>query len=248
MSIFLRPRVPDVQSADSAWAICPFCGPHKQCLPPHVLEPYATRLGHISGHRRVARGDYLYRAGDAFTHLHAIRSGDVKTSRVSADGEEQIIGFNMTGDLLGVDAIHDGRHRCNAIALEQSEICTLSFTPLQELFLFMPRLLQHFLQLMAAEIARQQNAIILLGNTRTEQRVAAFVISLASRYLALGYSPTRFRMRMSREEMGCYLGMTNESISRALSNFKRQGVLNVDHRDLEILDIAALRAAAAGLV
>lgn len=248
MSTFLRSRAPAVQSTTAAWATCPFCGPHKQCLPLDAIEPYATRLGHISGHRRVARGDYLYRAGDTFTHLHAIRSGDLKTSRVSADGEEQIIGFNMIGDLLGVDAIHDGRHRCNAIALEDSEVCTLSFAPLQELFLLMPRLLQHFLQLMAAEIARQQNAIILLGNTRTEQRVAAFIINLAARYLALGYSPTRFRMRMSREEMGCYLGMTNESISRALSNFKKQGVLNVDHRDLEILNVAALRAAAAGLV
>lgn len=246
MNAILRARFPAVQGT-AAWAICPFCGPHKRCLPLDSIEPYATRLGHITGHRRVARGDYLYRAGDPFTHLHAIRSGDLKTSHVSTDGEEQIVGFHMAGELLGIDAIYDGHHHCNAIALEDSEVCTLPFAPLQELFMFMPRLLQHFHQLMAAEIAREQNAIILLGSARTEQRVAAFVINLSSRYRALGYSSTRFRMRMSREEMGCYLGMTNESISRALSNFKRQGVLKVDHRELEILDAAALRESAAGL-
>lgn len=247
MSAFLRFPSTATPGTAAAWAICPFCGPHKQCLQMDSLEPYATRLGQIAGHRRLARGDYLYRAGDAFTHLYAIRSGDLKTSRVSADGEEQIVGFHMTGELLGIDAIPDGRYGCNAIALEDSDVCTLPFVPLRELFSFMPRLLQHFLQLMAAEIAREQNVIILLGNTRTEQRVAAFVVNLSSRYLALGYSPIRFKMRMSREEMGCYLGMTNESISRALSNFKRQGVLNIDHRDLEILDADALRASAAGL-
>lgn len=111
MSTFLRSRIPAVQSTAAAWAICPFCGPHKQCLPLDAIEPYAARLTLISGHRRVARGDYLYRAGDPFTHLYAIRSGDMKTSRMSADGEEQIIGFNMTGDLLGIEAIPDGHHR-----------------------------------------------------------------------------------------------------------------------------------------
>jgi CRP/FNR family transcriptional regulator len=206
--------------------------------------PFEKLMGN---RRRVPRGGYLYRADDPLIHLHAIRAGQFKTNYTTVEGEEQITGFHMVGELLGLDAIHDGRHRCSAIALEDSEVCELPFEKLQEMLLTVPSLLQHFHQLLAREIRREQGVMLLLANKRADQRVAAFVANLSSRYGALGYSTTRFRIRMSREEIGCYLGVTNESISRALSNFRKRGMLKIDNRDLEILDAVALREVAAGV-
>jgi CRP/FNR family transcriptional regulator len=228
-------------------ASCSTCSMHQLCLPMGLGENDMDRLDKIIGRRRkVARDDYLYRMGDAFTNLYAVRVGHFKTCQINAGGEQQITGFQMTGELLGMDAISTDRHHCNAVALEDSEVCEIPFPRLEELFGTMPTLLRHFHRMMSQEITREQSVMLLLGNMRAEQRFAAFLVNLASRYTTRGYSSTNFQLRMSREDIGNYLGLTIESISRLLSKFKKQGLLKVNNREIELLDLTMLKAMAAG--
>ncbi len=228
-------------------ASCSTCSMHQLCLPMGLGENDMDRLDKIIGRRRkVARDDYLYRMGDTFSNLYAVRVGHFKTCQINAGGEQQITGFQMTGELLGMDAISTDRHHCNAVALEDSEVCEIPFPRLEELFGTMPTLLRHFHRMMSQEITREQSVMLLLGNMRAEQRFAAFLVNLASRYTTRGYSSTNFQLRMSREDIGNYLGLTIESISRLLSKFKKQGLLKVNNREIELLDLTMLKAMAAG--
>jgi CRP/FNR family transcriptional regulator len=228
-------------------ASCSTCSMHQLCLPMGLGENDMDRLDKIIGRRRkVARDDYLYRMGDTFTNLYAVRVGHFKTCQINAGGEQQITGFQMTGELLGMDAISTDRHHCNAVALEDSEVCEIPFPRLEELFGTMPTLLRHFHRMMSQEITREQSVMLLLGNMRAEQRFAAFLVNLASRYTTRGYSSTNFQLRMSREDIGNYLGLTIESTSRLLSKFKKQGLLKVNNREIELLDLTMLKAMAAG--
>jgi len=244
---------PSSSSTDSALTVnalrasCSTCSMHQLCLPMGLGENDMDRLDKIIGRRRkVARDDYLYRMGDTFTNLYAVRVGHFKTCQINAGGEQQITGFQMTGELLGMDAISTDRHHCNAVALEDSEVCEIPFPRLEELFGTMPTLLRHFHRMMSQEITREQSVMLLLGNMRAEQRFAAFLVNLASRYTTRGYSSTNFQLRMSREDIGNYLGLTIESISRLLSKFKKQGLLKVNNREIELLDLTMLKAMAAG--
>ena len=205
------------------------------------------RLDEIIGRRRkVARGGTLFRIGDPFQSLYAIRLGHFKTYQVSRDGVEQITGFQMAGELMGMDAISSDFHHCSAIALEDSEVCEIPFASLQQLLGDMPTLLRHFHRMMSQEITREQSVMLLLGNMQATQRFAAFLVNLSSRYEARGYSPTTFQLRMSREEIGNYLGLTIESISRLLSRFKKDSLLRVSNREIELLDPMRLKAITAG--
>lgn len=205
------------------------------------------RLDQIIGRRRkVPRGGTLFRIGDPFASLFAIRLGHFKTFQVNPDGAEQITGFQMAGELLGMDAISTDRHHCNSIALEDSEVCEIPFGSLQQLLVDMPTLLRHFHRMMSQEITREQSVMLLLGNMQATQRFAAFLVNLSSRYEARGYSATTFQLRMTREEIGNYLGLTIESVSRLLSKFKKEGMLRVSNREIELLNPAMLKAITAG--
>lgn len=205
------------------------------------------RLDQIIGRRRkVPRDSVLYRVGDPFTNLYAIRLGHFKTYHINRDGDQQITGFQMAGELLGMDAISADRHHCDALALEDSEVCEIPFTRLEHLFGDMPTLLRHFHRMMSQEITREQNVMLLLGNMRADQRFAAFLANLSARYATRGYSSTCFQLRMGREEIGNYLSLTIESISRLLNKFKKQGLVRVNNREIELLDLTRLKAIAAG--
>ncbi len=226
---------------------CANCSMHQLCLPMGLDDIDINLLDQIIGRRqRVARDKTLYRMDDPFKNLYAIRYGHFKTYQINSSGEQQITGFQMAGELLGMDAISTDRHHCEAVALEDSEVCEIPFASLEELFGKVPSLLRQFHRIMSQEITREQNVMLLLGNMRAEQRFAAFLVNLASRYAARGYSSTSLVLRMSREDIGNYLGLTIESISRLLSRFKKQGLLEVDKRDVKLLDIVELRAIAAG--
>ena len=220
---------------------------HQLCLPMGLDVGDIDRLDKIIGRRRkVARGASLYRIGDPFINLYAIRLGNFKTYQLNQGGDEQITGFQMAGEMLGMDAISTDRHHCNAEALEDSEVCEVPFSRLEQLLGDMPILLRHFHRMMSQEITREQSVMLLLGNMQATQRFAAFIVNLASRYEARGYSSTQFQLRMSREEIGNYLGLTIESISRLLSKFKKDNLLRVANRDIELLDPCQLKAVAAG--
>jgi CRP/FNR family transcriptional regulator len=220
---------------------------HQLCLPMGLDNADIERLDRIIGRRRrLTRDENLYRMGDPFKNLYAIRFGHFKTYQINPSGEQQVTGFQMAGELLGMDAISADKHHCDAVALEDSEVCEVPFTRLEDLFGQMPTLLHHFHRIMSQEITREQNVMLILGNMRAEQQFAAFLVNLASRYAARGYSSTSFQLRMSREDIGNYLGLTIESISRLLSRFKKRGLLKVDKREVEILDPVMLKALAAG--
>ncbi|QYF92705.1 fumarate/nitrate reduction transcriptional regulator Fnr [Massilia sp. PAMC28688] len=228
-------------------ASCGACSMHQLCLPMGLDEKDMVRLDSIIGQRRrVARDERLYQMGEPFRNLYAIRFGHFKTLQVNAAGEQQITGFQMAGELLGMDAISGDRHHCDAVALEDSEVCEIPFAHLEDLFGQVPTLLRHFHRIMSQEITREQNVMLLLGNMRAEQRFAVFLTNLSTRYATRGYSAQSFQLRMSREDIGNYLGLTIESISRILSRFKKQGLLAVDKRAMTILDPARMRAMAAG--
>jgi CRP/FNR family transcriptional regulator len=206
-----------------------------------------TRLDEVIGRRRrLARDKRLYQMDEPFRNLYAIRFGHFKTYQVNPAGEQQITGFQMAGDLLGMDAISADRYQCDAVALEDSEVCEIPFAGLEELFGHVPALLHDFHRIMSQEITREQNVMLLLGNMRAEQRLAVFLVNLSARYAARGYSSTSFQLRMSREDIGNYLGLTIESISRLLSRFKKQGLLLVDKREVTLLEPELLKAMAAG--
>jgi CRP/FNR family transcriptional regulator len=228
-------------------ASCSACSMHQLCLPMGLGESEINRLDEIIGRRRkIPKDGLLYRIDDTFTNLYAIRLGHFKTFQLTPNGEQQITGFQMAGELLGMDAISTDRHHCDAVALEDSEVCEIPFARLEELFGSIPTLLHHFHRMMSQEITREQNVMLLLGNMRAEQRFAAFLVNLSARYSARGYSSTNFQLRMSREEIGNYLGLTIESISRLLSRFKKQSLLRVSNREIEILEPVHLKAIAAG--
>lgn len=228
-------------------ASCAGCSMHQLCLPMGLDERELNRLDDIIGQRRrIARDERLYKMDDPFRNLYAIRFGHFKTYQINASGEQQITGFQMAGELLGMDAISGDHHHCDAVALEDSEVCEIPFTRLEDLFGQVPTLLRHFHRIMSQEITREQNVMLLLGNMRAEQRFAVFLTNLSARYAARGYSATSFQLRMSREDIGNYLGLTIESVSRLLSRFKKQGWLKVDKREVTLLDPAILKAMAAG--
>ncbi|OEZ61316.1 transcriptional activator protein Anr [Duganella sp. HH105] len=229
-------------------ASCATCSMHQLCLPMGLDNNDMDRLDQIIGRRRkVARGATLFRIGDPFQSLFAIRLGHFKTYQVNREGAEQITGFQMAGELLGMDAISTDLHHCTAVALEDSEVCEIPFGSLQQLLADMPTLLRHFHRMMSQEITREQSVMLLLGNMQATQRFAAFLINLSSRYEARGYSPNTFQLRMSREEIGNYLGLTIESISRLLSKFKKESLLRVSNREIELLDVPTLKAITAGM-
>lgn len=226
---------------------CTSCAMNKLCLLTGLDESDTCRLDKIIlRRRRVDRGESLFSMGTSFKNLYAIRFGHFKTFRLNPNGEQQVVGFHMAGEVLGMDAIGTERHHSGAVALEDSEICEIPFARLDELFAELPQLQRHFHRLMSNEITRDQSAMMFLGGMRAEQRFAIFLLNQGARYAARGYSGTVFQLRMSREEIGNYLGLTIESVSRLLLRFKEKGWLRVALREVELLDRASMEAVASG--
>jgi len=200
----------------------------------------------VGGRRTLMRGEYLHRAGDAFVKLFAIHSGHLKTLR-HAHGDCQVTGFPMEGELLGLDAIADGRHDSDAVALEPCEICEIPFDRLRELLVAVPSLMDQFHRALSREIQRQQAALFLMGNARAEQRLALFLVGLRARYAARGAPSAQIQLRMSRDDIGAYLGLTMECVCRLLARFRKAGWITLTGRRLTIVDGPRLAALAEGV-
>ena len=190
---------------------------------------------------RVAKGQTLYRSGGRFTALYAIRLGSFKTVLLADDGCEQVAGYHMPGDILGTDGIGVGLYDSEAIALEDSEVCAISFDRLQKLARDHEAIQQNLHRALAREILRDRKIMMMLGTMSAEQRLAAFLIDLSDRYRARGYSSCEFVLRMTREEIGSYLGLKLETVSRLFSRFQREAVLQVQGRGLKLLDLVTLK-------
>lgn len=231
----------------SLQAACSECSLRELCLPMGLGQEQLARLDALIGLRRaVARGEALFREGDHFDAFYAVRLGFFKTSVGSADGREQVTGFQMAGELLGLDGVGHGRHHCGAIALEDSQVCVIPFQAVEDLARTLPDLQHSLHRLMSREIVRDHSTLFALGSLRADERVAAFLLGLARRLEARGFSSRDLVLRPSREEMGSYLGLKLETVSRALSHLQNEGVLAVRLKQLQIIDIERLRAFAGG--
>lgn len=220
---------------------CADCSMHELCLPATVSDDELDRLENILSKRtKVERGESLYRSGDVFTSLYAVRLGHFKTVYSEGPATKQITGFQMSGEILGMEGIGQTRHKCSAIALEDSEVCEVPYTRLESLLSEMPSLQAHFHRMMSREIGREHEVMLLLGSMSADQRVAAFLLNLSKRYETRGFSPTHFVLRMTREDIGNYLGLTIESVSRVFSRFKKNDWIEGSPRDVKLLDRSAL--------
>jgi len=187
--------------------------------------------------KRVACGEALYRAGGHFDSLYAVRSGFFKITATLEDGRDQVTGFHMAGEVLGLDGIDSERHVSDAIALEDSEVCIIPYAWITE------RGLQRLLyRVMSRELVRDQGAMLLLGTMCSTERLAAFLLNLSRRFVARGFSPHEFRLRMTRGEIGSYLGLSLETVSRLFSRFQDERLVTVDRKHILIHDIEGLKA------
>ena len=222
---------------------CSNCNLRELCLPFGLSIEELTRLDDlVSTRRRIKRGDHLYRAGEAFDAIYAIRSGFFKTDVLLEDGRDQVTGFQMAGELLGLDGISTEHHTCNAIALEDSEICAIPFSRLEVLSREIHTLQHHFHKVMSREIVRDHGVMMLLGTMRAEERLAAFLLNLSQRFTARGFSHAEFYLRMTREEISSYLGLKLETVSRAFSKFQEEGYIAVQQKHIRILNVNGLKA------
>ena len=190
---------------------------------------------------KLRKGETLYRAGETFSALYAIRIGSLKTTVLAEDGREQVSGYHMLGDMIGLDGIANDQHGCQAIALEDTEVCLLPLDRIEDIARAVPSLRKNLLRLMSKEIAREQNVMLLLGSMRADERLAVFLLSLADRYKQRGYSSTEFVLRMTREEIGSFLGLKLETVSRLFSRLQDEGLIQVQGRAVKLLDPAALK-------
>ncbi len=220
---------------------CADCASHDWCLPAGLDAKERKLLDRLSVHTRfIGRGGIVYRSGAAFNSLYAIRSGFVKSTITLDDGRERVTGLYMHGELIGMDAINTGKYMCEAVALEDSSVCAIPFDELECLTRDIPALQQYLHRVMSREIAHDYGVMLLLGSMRAEERVAVFLVSLSKRYAALGYSPTRINLRLKRDEIGSYLGLKLETVSRVLSRFQEDRLIAVQHKDVEIKDLDRL--------
>jgi CRP/FNR family transcriptional regulator len=222
---------------------CSSCNLREICLPVGLtqaeLEHIDSRL--VAGRRKLARGETLFRAGDRFDAVFAVWTGFFKTCVSSEDGRGQVTGFQMGGELIGLDGIGTRRHEVDAVALEDAQVCVIAYDELEALGREVVSLQQQFHKIMSREIVRDHGVMLLLGSMHAEERVAAFLLNLTHRLRARGLSASSVLLRMSREEIGSFLGLKLETVSRTFSKFQANGLLFVRQRQIQITDPVGLQ-------
>lgn len=227
-------RHPRPGTSSSPMRHCSACNLRDVCLPSDIADCGLDMLAYA--HRRVKRGDALYRAGNPFKSLFAIRTGFFKSRVVLEDGRDQVTGFQMTGEVLGMDGIGTEWHAVDAIALEDSEVCVIPYARLDQ-----PDIQRSLHRVMSRELVRDQSVMMLLGTMRAEERLATFLLNLSQRFRARGYSQSEFHLRMTRDEIGSYLGLSLETVSRLFSKFQLQDLITVQQKHVRIRNISGLR-------
>jgi len=217
---------------------CATCNLRELCLPCGLQASEMARMDDVVYTRkRLKRGETLYRCGESFESLYAVRSGFLKSSVVLEDGRDQVTGFHMAGEIVGMDGIGTERHAADVIALEDGEVCVIPYDHLGEFGLE-----RQLHKVMSRELVRDQGVMMLLGTMRAEERLAAFLLNLSQRFVARGYSRNEFHLRMTRDEIGSYLGLSLETVSRLFSRFQADELISVQQKHIRILDTAGLRA------
>ena len=222
---------------------CSHCNLREICLPVGLTRDELERIDNrlVAARRKVARGDALFRVGDRFDALFAVWTGFFKTVITSTQGREQVTGFQMGGELLGLSGIDRGRHEVDAIALEDSQVCVIPFAELERLSQEVPSLQHQVHKVMSREIATDHGVMLQLGTMHAEERLAAFLLNLLHRLDSRGFSASSVLLRMSREEIGSFLGLKLETVSRTFSKFQASGLLFVRQRQIQITDTVGLQ-------
>jgi CRP/FNR family transcriptional regulator, anaerobic regulatory protein len=221
---------------------CSNCNLRELCMPVGLQPEDLDKIDAVVAVRRkVKRGVTLFRNGEAFTSLYAIRTGFFKTCVTTEDGRDQVTGFQMAGEIIGLDGIVNDHHTCNAVALEDAEVCVMPFDRIEELSREVNALQHHVHKIMSREIVREHGVMLLLGSMRAEERLAAFLLNLVQRLHARGFSQSELVLRMTREEIGSYLGLKLETVSRTFSKFVDDGIVEVKQRHVRILNTGALK-------
>lgn len=223
-------------------AACSRCSLRELCLPMGLARADLDELDRlVSVRRRVPQGSKLLRAGAHFDALFAVRSGFMKSTVLDEEGREQVVGFHMAGEIVGLDGIDGGRHRIDVAALEDTEACVIPYQDFAAIAGRFPELQAQLARIMSREIARDHQVMLLLGSFNATERVSTFLLNLSERYAVRGYSPEQFVLRMTRADIGSYVGVTFETVSRTLSHLQGQGVVVVDQKSIRILDRDALQ-------
>jgi CRP/FNR family transcriptional regulator len=224
---------------------CGNCRLNSICLPLALESDDIQQLDDIIQRSKpLQKAQHLYREGDDFQSVYAVRSGTLKAYKTTDDGREQVTGFYFPGEILGMDGISNNSHASSAKALETAAVCEIPFTSLEKLSSVMPSLQRHFFQLMSREITEDQLLITLLSKNSADERVAALLLSISSRNARRKLSATQFRLPMSRVDIGNYLGLTVETVSRVFSRMQKMDVLRVDNKEIEILDLGGVKTMA----
>ncbi len=230
-----------VISFDNIRVACKNCSLSQLCLPMGLAPEDVERLDSIIKRSRpLHRGDHLFRGGERFRSLYVVKTGSVKTYAPSEEGGEQVLGFHLPGEIIGLDAIDKSCHACSAKVLETSAICEVPFQRFEELAASIPSLQHQMYRLLSKEIGQDADMLLLLGKKNAEERLAAFLISMSARLSKRGLSPTDFYLSMSRHEIGSYLGLAVETVSRLFTRFQEDGLLRVDRKHVEVLNLSAL--------
>lgn len=228
-------------------ATCKECALREHCIPQGLDEADLGALDRVAKRRRkLKKGELLYRVGDPLRSLYAIFSGSIKTTGLMEDGRAQVTGFYLSGELLGIDAINSTRHPCTAEALESSEVCEIPYVALEELAQHVPHLQHHLFQIMSREIARDEQMLLMLGRMSAEERLAACLLSFFRRQARLGLNGRDLKLSMLRQDLGDYLGLALETVSRLFSRFQEEGLIKVEGRHIQLRDPARLEALANG--
>jgi len=221
---------------------CSNCNLRELCMPVGLSDSDMQRIDDIVATRRkIKRGTPLFRNGERFTSLYAIRTGFFKTCVATEDGRDQVTGFQMAGEIIGLDGIVNDHHTCDAVALEDAEVCVMPFERIEDLSREVTSLQHHVHKIMSREIVREHGVMLLLGSMRAEERLAAFLLNLVQRLHARGFSQSELVLRMTREEIGSYLGLKLETVSRTFSKFAEDGIVEVKQRHVRILNAEGLK-------
>ena len=221
---------------------CSNCRLSELCLPIALNKTEIHQLDEIvQRNRPMKKGDHLYRQKDAFKSVYAVRSGSFKSYVLGADGQSRVTGFYTPGEIIGMDGIAGQAYANSTVALEHASVCEIPFPQLEKLSHQLPNLQHHFFAIMGNEIAKDQQIHTLLSSYTAEERIASFLLSLSNRYSRVGLSPEKFLLHMTRGDIGEYLGLTLETVSRIFTGLQKKELIRVKNKEVEILDFQKLR-------
>jgi CRP/FNR family transcriptional regulator len=226
---------------------CSNCSLSELCLPHSMSHDDMDELDTIVRRQQPYQpGQHIFRAGDRGQSLFAVRSGALKSYCTTEDGDEQVLGFTLPGEMVGLDGMNDGCYASSSVVLETSSVCELPYDSLEEMCHTLPGLNRQMMRVVSKEISSDQGMLLLLGKRTAEDRLAAFLLSMSSRYHSRGLSATEFNLPMSRQDIGNYLGLAIETVSRLFANFQKNQLLTVSRRQIVLTDLPRLHAMVEG--